>query len=205
MQTIVSADEPFWRIILDVSIAVGTAAAAAAAWWAARTAGKASKSASDIAEADRREADRRAHEDRAAAAERDSLRRRYDNLRHRLDHLVGIAEALEAYQSARTAMWPNDAMAKRETERAASVLRARLGAAADLMLAVEAVLDRSKLTPAWANGIYHKYADLLPEEARHQAVAQLRQGDPIVPARAEIYGKIRDVRLEMLRDQVESS
>jgi hypothetical protein len=66
-------DDPVWRIILDVLIAAGTIGAAVAAWWAART-------ARDIAQDDRREADRRAWEDREAANQREVIDRAHDNL-----------------------------------------------------------------------------------------------------------------------------
>jgi hypothetical protein len=65
--------DPWWRIALDIAIAVGTIGAAVAAGVAAILATKiaqADRQAADRrAEDDRREADRRAHEDRAAAAQ----------------------------------------------------------------------------------------------------------------------------------------
>src|SRR5262245_9194560 len=96
---VVTIDESWWRIALDVAVAVGTLGAALAAWWAARRANKIAEAGRDhadrLAGAARDDADRRAGEDRAARDQRDERERRYDNLRYRLERLTAVAEAYE--------------------------------------------------------------------------------------------------------------
>jgi len=90
---VVGISEDWWRIALDIVVAVGTVGGALAAWWAARKANR-------IAGEDRRHASALAQEDRAERKERDERERSRDNLRWRLDRLDAVARAFEAFAEA---------------------------------------------------------------------------------------------------------
>jgi hypothetical protein len=66
--------EPWWRITLDLAVAIGTVLAAVTARWAARTSNK-------IAADDRRHVTSLPAADRTKRRERDNPKRTYDNLR----------------------------------------------------------------------------------------------------------------------------
>lgn len=123
--------------VREVVAAAGTAGATIAAVVAAVIAGRAARGAAEIA-----------REDRRAANDRAELERRHANFRERLDNLVSVAEALEAYRSTQQAMPESDAARDRQLKAAEAILRARVMASEDRPLAVEAVYDAGRVTLA---------------------------------------------------------
>jgi hypothetical protein len=199
--------DPWWRIVLDVSIAMGTIAAAVAAAWAARA-------ASRIAKEDRRAADDRGEMDRQAGAKRASDAETFageqaeqeherNARRFRLDHLLAVAESFEEERALLSPDLPHRVSQGMragtiEHHRAAGVLRARLAASPDRLPAVQAALDGERPTLAVVNDVLQQYRTLLPKDKRDAMTNELQNEVDLI-ARTELYGKIREAR-RMLYD-----
>jgi hypothetical protein len=162
------------QIIINGLVAAGTIAVAIVAGCASRTAGSIAKA------------------DRDAAIERDTAERSYDTIRHSLDHLVAIAEALEARDLLASAA------DRTEGNKAGGVLRARVNASPVRLPALEAfVSGEQPASLAVVNDIWQNYRDLLPPKIRSGTAAEVHS-QPGLAARAELYGRIRDLRTELL-------
>lgn len=179
--------------LLDWVVAVGTVGAAIAATAAAYVATR-------IAKKDRNAADERASDDRTAAAERLAEQRAHGSLRHRLDHLLKVAEAYEWERALQgTPHQTNTGMSGGELDRrrADCVLRARLTASADPLRVMQAGVGGREPSLAALNDVAQRYRSHLPEELRDAPPAELRHhADVVTPA--ELYGVIGEVRMALL-------
>lgn len=186
-----------WAMLWDAIAAIGTVAAAVAAAVAAMLAVR-------VAKKDRRNADQRAEDDRAAAADLAAAQREHDGLRYRLDHLLSIAEAFEAARALRVLPHQPNWMQAGEVERrrAEGILRARLAASVESVSQLPTVTDIANdrdPTPAAISAVMQHHRDFLPAQLREGDTSEL-QRHPDEAARAELYGTISALRHRLLGD-----